>query len=270
MMQLHCPDAALILNSPAPVSSFSGWQERPAFPLLDLFQGKTVTLSPELTLSGLLSFPAQAFHTPLPAFSSCFSGSLCQQWAAARSCYLAFLALPGKKLFAMGADLGQRSGWCSGYSLDWHLLERISNRAYHHFFQVANNFYLTEPFLWAQDDNLQWLSISCAPDAVFAFLRQNHSGSGILCLCNPTNHNISCATLVLPDVGACQVLISSDEARFGGTGTCSILPSCTIPAPSGSRLQFRLPPLTSALIRYIPANRQDTQEFLPSDDSRSR
>ena len=260
------PDTVLLLNSPASVPHFSGWQERSALPLMDLFQGKASAPCEELASCDLLAFPAQCFHAPLPSFLSCFSGTHAEQRAAARACYLAFLALPGGKLISMGTELGQHNGWHSNVSLDWHLLNQMDDQAHHAFFQVANTFYLTEPSLWADETSaFQWLPLFCGERAMLAFLRRDSSDSGILCLCNPTPTPFSHGVLSLPDVGTCHILLSSDEKRFGGAGTCSVTPE-----QSGSQLQIHLPPTTCVLIRYIPARRRDPQGAPPSDGPHSR
>lgn len=263
-MTAQCaPDAVLLLHSPAGVTHFSGWQEGSASPLLDLFQGKAESLSPQLIHGGLLSLPAPFFQAPHPGFIGCFSGTSQEQQAGARACYLMFLALPGQKLLSMGAELDQRTGWRTAVSLDWHLLTRTSSQAYHRFFQTANACYLTA--LWQPDRPVEWLSDPPGANGLAAFLRRCPGEPGILCLCNPTRQVISRAILRLPVVGTCHMLLSSDEKQFGGSGTSSVPSEC-----SGSRLLVTLPPLTCVLMDYLPATRPDSSKNRPSDGLRSR
>ena len=263
-----CPDATLILNSPFPLPDFAGWQERSGLPLLDLFQGAGTAPCAELLSDGLLALSASQFQAPAPSFLDCFSGNDAARRAAARACYLAFLALPGRKLVSMGTELGQHIGWRSNVSLDWHLLERTAYQTHHAFFQAANALYLTESVLWSQA--FQWYPVFCGQQNLLSFLRQATSGSAILCLCNPTATPFSCGTLSLPGIGTCQILLSSDEKRFGGANTCSILPCPVAPEQPGSHLQVYLPPRTCVLIRYIPARRPDPLGSPPPDSLRSR
>lgn len=266
-----CPDAVLLLNSPISVPRFSGWQEHSVQPLLDLFQGKASVPCEELATSDLLALPAQDFQAPHPAFLDCFSGNASEQRAAARACYLTLLALPGGKLISMGTELGQHTGWRSGVSLDWHLLDQVDDQAYHTFFQAANALYLTEPVLWTgEPQSIQWLPSLCGEHTMLAFLRRDISGSGILCLCNPTAMPFSCGFLSLPEVGTCQILLSSDEKRFGGTGAWSISPCSVSTEQHSARLQFCLPPATCVLIRYIPVRGRDPQGFPPPNGPHSR
>lgn len=256
-----CPDAKFLLNSPIPVPGFSGWREHSAQPLLKLFQGKSSAPNEKWSADDLLAFPAQDFQFPCPSFLDCFSGSSSEKRAAARACYLTLLALPGGKLVPMGMELGQHAGWRPGVSLDWHLLEQTDYQIHQAFFQAANALYLTEPVLWnGEIQPIQWLPPLCEESTVLAFLRRDRSGSGILCLCNPTDAPFSGGFLSLPEVGTCQVLLSSGEIRFGGAGICSISPE----QPS-IQLQLCLPPTTCVLLRYIPASGRDSQRASPPD-----
>ena len=265
------PDTTLLLNGPVSLPHFAGWREHSAQPLLNLFQGGASFSRRELTSSDLLSLPAPNFQSPHPAFLDCFPGTASEKRAAARACYLTLLALPGGKLIAMGTELGQRTGWRTGVSLDWHLLEQTDCQRHHAFFQTANALYLAEPVLrTGQVYPIQWLPSSCGEENVLAFLRQDGSGSGILCLCNPTAAPFFRSFLSLPEVGTCQILLSSDEKRFGGAGTCSIVPCSVFPEHPGDRLQVSLPPTTCVLIRYIPARGRNSQEAPPPDGSHSR
>ncbi|MDY4953468.1 MAG: alpha amylase C-terminal domain-containing protein [Candidatus Onthomonas sp.] len=267
----HCPEAQLLLNSPISVPGFSGWQERSAQPLLDLFQGKASVPSEELTSGDLLALPARDFQTPHPAYLDRFSGTVSEKRAAARACYLALLALPGGKLVSMGTELGQGTGWRSGVSLDWHLLNLPDSQTHHVFFQAANALYLTEPVLRTSETQpLQWIPAGRGDPIALAFLRRDSSGSGILCLCNPTAAPFSRSFLSLPEVGICQILLSSEENRFGGAGTCSISPCSVSPEHPSDWLQVSLPPTTCVLIRYIPARGRDSQNASPPDGPHSR
>lgn len=226
-----CPERTLLFHSPMPVPGFDTSQEHSAQPLMDLFRGGATHLDETVTNGGFLALPVDTVP-----FLEAFSGSE----AAARACYLAFLALPGGKLVPMGTELGQREGLRPDVSLDWHLLEQPNRQRYLAYFQTANRLFLTRRALWSTDRaSFEGLPGSSSASEL-AFLRRE-GGDALLCLCNLSG---KARALTLPDGwngNTCRILLSSDEERFGGTGGCAVI-------RTDGRWQVALPPETCALL----------------------
>ncbi len=131
-------------------------------------------------------------------------------------------AAPGKKLLFMGTEFGQRREWNHDASLDWELLERPGHRQVLDWVSALNRMLAEQPALYQLDHDpsgFVWLEADDYPRAVFAFLRRPAEGRAILVLLNFTPVRWDRYQVSVPHSRTWSLLLSSDEGRFGGTGT---------------------------------------------------
>ena len=183
------------------------------------------------------------------------SGSYDEKFANLRALYGFQYAHPGKKLGFMGGEFGQFIEWDEKKPLDWFLLDYPRHRELQRYVRALNRFYRLHPALWARDDGwdgFQWLNVDDADRSCIAFLRTAPEGERLVCACNftPVSWELR---LALPAPGTLTLLLSSDEARFGGTGTPPAAAVASQPRPfrdcSDSAL-VTLPPLSCTYYRF--------------------
>ena len=193
-----------------------------------------------------------------------------QKFAGLRAFYTYLLTHPGKKLLMMGSEFGQWNEWHYEHSLDWHLLEMAGedgdrHRSLQSFVKAANELYLEQPALWEEDfswEGFQWL---CADDAngnCVAFLRypSGRREHPLAVLCNFSPVHRKDYRLGVPVPGSWQVILNSDDTRFGGwgLGDTEALSSQSVPCHGlAQSVQVDLPPMSSLILRKLPENDQE-------------
>ena len=169
------------------------------------------------------------------------------------------LAHPGKKLLFMGAELGQAAEWNFESQLSWFELESPAKAKLHLFFKKLNRFYLEHSPLWSIDFNSEgfhWLCPDENEKNIIAFYRMNRSKHKIFYICNFSNAVVADFRIGLPLKGTYEVLISTDDSAFGGSGKL-----CTGYEFTAEKIEchnqnqsalISLPPLTSVFFRKKP------------------
>ena len=185
-------------------------------------------------------------------------GNSSQKFATVRAFWTYMLAHPGKKLLFMGAELGQPGEWNYETQLPWELLDRPENAALNGFFREANTFYDSAAPLWEVDfdsSGFQWLCADERERNVLGFVRRDENGDTLVYVCNFSGITAEKFRLGVTEAGTYEVVFSSDEARFGGSGT---LPAGTHfkteKAPWHDQLQSILvdiPPLSGIFLRNV-------------------
>lgn len=149
-------------------------------------------------------------------------GEYKDKFAGVRAFYTYMLTHPGKKLLMMGSEFGQWNEWHYEHSLDWHLLdENQENRDMLAFFRAANNLYLQRPELWEIDfswEGFQWLEADDANANTVLFMRKDKNGDFLIIACNFSPVHRDGYRVGVPVAGKYEVLLNTDETRFGGTG----------------------------------------------------
>lgn len=131
-------------------------------------------------------------------------------------------AAPGKKLLFMGGEFGQRREWNHDDDLSWELLERLEHRQILEWVTALNDLLRSHPALYQLDTEpagFVWLEADDYPRAAFAFLRVAGDGPSVLVLLNFTPVRWDRYQIGVPDERSWRVILSSDETRFGGSGT---------------------------------------------------
>lgn len=184
-------------------------------------------------------------------------GSYEGKFAALRALYGYQFAHPGKKLMFMGSEFGQFIEWNYKQSLDWLLLEYPIHDSLRTWIRELNRLYRRMPALYAIDkswDGFRWLNVDDRNRSSIAFLRTDDKRSELVCVCNFTPRNWESFTIGLPAAGHLQLLLSSDEARFGGTEGLRACSSTAKPLPFRDldwSIQIPLPAMSVLFYRYI-------------------
>ena len=177
-----------------------------------------------------------------------------QRFANLRA-YLGLMwAHPGKKLLFMGGEFAQEREWNHDVSLDWHLLGDPRHDGVRRWVRELNRAYREEPALHARDcepEGFAWIDGSNADQSVFVFERRGMEGQRpVVALCNMTPTVRHDYAIGVPEGGAYDVLASSDDLAYGGSGV-SPAPSPAEPVGLHGRshsLRMTLPPLATVLL----------------------
>jgi 1,4-alpha-glucan branching enzyme len=149
-------------------------------------------------------------------------GTTEQKFATVRAFWTYMLAHPGKKLLFMGAEFGQSSEWDFASQLPWELLQQSENAALQTFFRESNAFYADAAPLWEIDfsgEGFEWLCADERERNVLGFVRRDAKGGELIFLCNFSGITAEGFRLGINGPGYCQAVFSSDETRFGGSGS---------------------------------------------------
>ena len=131
---------------------------------------------------------------------------------------------PGKKLLFQGGEIAQWREWDHAHSIDWHLLDYHPHSGMQRLVRRLNEIYLSEPALFVLDDipeGFQWVDFHDANNTVWSFMRKapsTGSARDLLVVVNATPVVRHGYRIGVPSEGACEELLNSDAAQFGGSG----------------------------------------------------
>ncbi|TVR44053.1 MAG: 1,4-alpha-glucan branching protein GlgB [Planctomycetota bacterium] len=148
-------------------------------------------------------------------------GDYGQRLASLRLLYGYQVGVPGRKLLFQGAEIGQGREWAWARSLDWHEGEYPERAALCRWLGEALALYAAEPALHAADDSregFQWVDCENARESILAFMRKAPGQRDVLVVCNFTPVARHAYPLGASRAGAWEVLLNSDDQRFGGSG----------------------------------------------------
>jgi 1,4-alpha-glucan branching enzyme len=149
-------------------------------------------------------------------------GPRAQQLANLRALLGYMFAHPGKKLLFMGGELGQAREWSHDGELDWNLLDDAAHRGLQEWVRALNELYVSRPALHEIDgswDGFQWLVTEDAARSVVVFARRGRGELEIVVVAaNFTPVERTDYRLPVPAADRYEVLLDSDDPRFGGRG----------------------------------------------------
>lgn len=137
---------------------------------------------------------------------------------------------PGRPLLFMGAEIGQGREWNYAQSLDWHEGEEDLRSKLCTWLSDLLGVYQYHKPLHAGDDephgdearglsrSFEWTEVDNREACVVAFVRHWREERPVLILCNFSPRRFDQYALGVPFGGAWQMLLNSDECRYGGTG----------------------------------------------------
>lgn len=144
-----------------------------------------------------------------------------RQFASLRLMLMYQMAHPGAKLNFMGYEIGQYIEWRFKEQLEWFLLEFEAHAQHHAFVAELNHLYLDLPAFWERDDSwsgFTWQKVDDYQNSVLAFARYDNDGNHVLCILNMTPATLPVYKLTVPSFGRYEVLLNSDDTRYGGSG----------------------------------------------------
>ncbi len=150
-----------------------------------------------------------------------------QRFAGLRGYYGFMWGHPGRKLLFMGQEFAPWREWSEERELDWWLLAYPRHAGMAAWVAALNTLYRGETALQSDDrpEGFRWIDADDAAESTFSWLRlapdslapQARGARPVAVLCNftpvPRQRRIP-----VPFEGAWEVLLNSDDARFGGSG----------------------------------------------------
>ena len=145
-----------------------------------------------------------------------------QRFATLRALYAWMWAYPGAPLVFMGGEIAQWSEWSEERGVDWAALDGARHRGVQQLVRTANDAAGRWGALYERSHEaagFQWLDADDAASSIYGFLRWSaDSRQVVACLANLTPVPREDYLFGLPWAGHWQVLLNSDDERFGGSG----------------------------------------------------
>jgi 1,4-alpha-glucan branching enzyme len=175
-----------------------------------------------------------------------------QRFANLRAFLGYMFAHPGKKLLFMGSEFGQRREWNHDRSLDWDLLGDPRHRGVQDLVRDGNALYRARRALHERDaepSGLEWI-VSDRDASVLAFIRRGGDGSFVVAVANFTPVVRDGYRLGVPEPGAYEELLNTDDARYGGSGVRNerIVSEAVPSHEKPYSIALRLPPLAVVVL----------------------
>ncbi len=173
-----------------------------------------------------------------------------QKFDNLRAFYAYMMAHPGKKLNFMGNEFGQFIEWDVKKELDWFLLEYEKHSKMQDYVKALNNFYLDNPPLWQNDnswDGFGWISHDDFEQNILSFRRIDKKGNEIIAVCNFGAVKRSKYAIGVPHEGTYKPVFSTDDKKFGGSGTRVVSAKSTATPMHGfdQSISITLPPMST-------------------------
>ena len=150
-------------------------------------------------------------------------GEYDDKFANLKAGYSFMLGHPGKKLLFMGQDCAQFREWSEARELDWYLLAEEKHVQMKNYVRELLHLYQDSPALYQTDDNwegFEWINADDSDRSIFSFVRHSKDGkNNLLFVVNFTPVERPDYRVGVPQSGSYKLVLNSDEARFGGTGT---------------------------------------------------
>jgi 1,4-alpha-glucan branching enzyme len=184
-------------------------------------------------------------------------GDRWQQLANLRLLYGYQWAVPGKPLLFMGSEFAVSSEWNHEEELAWDLLRYDEHRGVKDLVRALNLLKQEEPALHRSDfvpDRFSWISTDDA-DTMLSFERHDPDARTVVVVVNFTPVVRTGYRIGVPEAGVWHELLSTDNERFGGSGTTNPLPLGTEPTPSHGRehsVVMDLAPLAVTFLGHTP------------------
>jgi 1,4-alpha-glucan branching enzyme len=175
-------------------------------------------------------------------------GDRWQQFANLRAYYAFMYGHPGKKLLFMGDEIGQSAEWNHDQSLDWHLLQYPEHAGVQRLLTDLNRLYAATPALHEVDfaeSGFEWIDWGDKENSVLSWLRRDKHGGFIVCVINLTPVVRENFRVGVPEEGAYEVVLSTDDTQYGGSGT-GVQTAVSVKSEQHGRpysIELTLPPL---------------------------
>ncbi len=163
---------------------------------------------------------------------------------------------PGKKLTFMGHEFGQFRDWNPARELDWFLLDYDTHAALQLYTAELNQLYLEQPALWRSDGEPEGTAIldtAHAAEGIVSFCRRDERGDELTVVLNFSPERREEYLLRVSRKGFYEEILSSDRARYGGSGYTNPGRRHTEEIHRGGEVFFAvhlsLPPMGAVILR---------------------
>jgi 1,4-alpha-glucan branching enzyme len=204
-------------------------------------------------------------------------GQVLDQFANLRLLYGYMWAHPGKKLLFMGAELAVWQEWDVEGELDWAVAKEPLHAGIQRWITELNHFYAREPALHESDwdgRGFEWLDCHDQARTTLSFLRWSGEWKDhVAVACNFTPVTWEGYRLAVPHAGSYEVVLSSDDRRFGGSGSVEHTVFGTVEGELFGRDQFvelTLPPLSMLFLKQVAPPVDARGSSKPSRAGRAR
>jgi 1,4-alpha-glucan branching enzyme len=176
-------------------------------------------------------------------------GDWWQRLAQLRLLYGYQVGVPGRPLLFQGAEFAEGREWDWSRREEWQESQQGERAAIGAWLAAVLGLYRAQPALHRNDDSrsgFRWIDSENRAESVLAFLRSASGAGDVLVACNFTPIPRHAYPLAVPQVGEWTMALSSDEARFGGSGAVDASPLTAAAEPRGAwpaTLRVTLPPL---------------------------
>ena len=146
------------------------------------------------------------------------NGQYEEKFPQGRALYMYMYAHPGKKLNFMGNEVGQLREWDEKRQQDWDIVQYPIHNGFAEFMKDLNKVYLENSAFSEKDyeqDGFAWLDCHQEEKRIYAFERRSKK-QRIVAVFNFSDEKQT-YTLNIPDCKEVKLLLTSDEARYGGT-----------------------------------------------------
>ncbi len=120
----------------------------------------------------------------------------------------------------MGAGPGRGGGWSHEPTLAWHLAAGPDRAGLGRFLGELGRLYGSSACFWRSDPDdsgFRWLYGSALDNSIVSFVRRSEA-EYLVVVCNLTPQPREGYRVGVPAAGAFEVVLCSDDARFGGSG----------------------------------------------------
>ena len=149
-------------------------------------------------------------------------GEYDDKFACMRAFLMYMMTLPGKKLMFMGCEYAPFREWDYENQLEWFMLDYPRHAQMKDYVRTLNHFYLEHGQLWEIDDGwdgFEWIDPDRCEDNTLSYIRKSQDGEELIILLNFAPCRREGYKLRVKSKGSYSVLVNSDQARFGGSGS---------------------------------------------------
>ena len=144
------------------------------------------------------------------------------KFANLRACYGYMFLHPGKKLLAMGNDIGQKMPLSEKTGVDWSALDHEENVQFQGYMAALLDLYRSHPALYSLDyspEGFEWINNISANENMLVFLRKSEKEEEmLLCVVNFSALTYEDHKIGVPFAGKYKEIFNSDDIAFGGDG----------------------------------------------------
>lgn len=155
----------------------------------------------------------------------------------------------------MGGEFGQTEEWNFQQGLAWHLLDYDGHRGVQEFVKELNATYRSAPALYEKQfspEGFQWIDYGDRENSVLVYIRKGLDvGNDLVVVCNFTPVPRKGYRIGMPKTNALELVLNSDDRRFGGSGLSLNLVTPVAKPSHGYETSFELdlPPLGIVILK---------------------